>query len=370
MKVAQPADRRAVPRRALVGFGDRFVTVCEGLQTVTMPTATTGGGAPAPILVGTCNWADHTGFYPADMERGSRQRDKLPFYARYFPLVEIDTTFYGIPKPSVVAAWTERTPADFRFNIKAYRSLTGHEREAGRPRQPTADEERDFLAALEPLRESGKLVAVHYQFPPWFTSKPSARDWLVTVRERHPDDTIAIEFRHRSWFAADTWAQTEDLLRELDAVYVGVDAPQLGSGTAPPLLAITSPRLCIARFHGRNYQTWYRQGPTSGDRFDYLYRPAELDEWVPAIRAASAAGVPVHVLLNNNRSNYAVVNAFEMAALLDAPLPRPPEPVLATLRERDGHEPEWVARAEPPPEPASPAAATADPGDDQLSLSF
>src|SRR5438552_10469665 len=298
---------------------------------------------PAPILVGTCNWADHTDFYPPELERGSQQRDKLTFYARFFPLVEIDTTFYGIPKPAVAAAWTERTPEDFRFNIKAFRSLTGHEREDGRPRRPTADEERDFMAALEPLRESGKLVAVHYQFPPWFTNKPSARDWLVTTRERHPDDTVAIEFRHRSWFTADAWPQTEDLLRELDAVYVGVDAPQLGSGTAPPVLAITSPRLCIARFHGRNYQTWYKQGPTSGDRFNYLYSPDELREWVPAIRAASASGVPVHVLLNNNRSNYAVVNAFDMAALLAVPLPRPPEPVLATLRDRDGREPDWTA---------------------------
>ena len=329
-----------------------------------------GCDVTAPILVGTCNWADHTDFYPPELERGTRQRDKLSFYARYFPLVEIDTTFYGIPKPSVVSGWVQRTPDDFRFNIKAYRSLTGHEREQGHARRPTSDEERDFLAALEPLRDSGKLVAVHYQFPPWFTNKPSARDWLVTTRERHPDDTVAIEFRHRSWFTADAWPQTEDLLRELDAVYVGVDAPQLGSGTAPPVLAITSPRLCIARFHGRNYQTWYKQGPTSGDRFDYLYRPDELGEWVPAIRAASEADVPVHVLLNNNRSNYAVVNAFDMAALLAAPLPRPPEPVLATLAARDGREPDWVAGSEPPPEPARADRPEAAEDDDQLHLSL
>lgn len=314
----------------------------------------------AVILAGTCNWADHKRFYPEEYEHGRRQRDKLEYYARYFPVVEIDTTFYGIPRPKVVAGWTERTPDHFRFDVKAYRSLTGHERENGRSRPPTADEERDFLAALEPLRDSGKLAAVCYQFPPWFTNRPENRDQLVAVRERHPDDVVAIEFRHRSWFDAGALAATEDLLRELDAVLVGVDAPQLGSGTAPPHLAITSRRLCIARFHGRNYQTWYKRTATTAERFDYLYTPAQMRSWVPAIRAAAGQDVPVHVLLNNNASNYAVVNAFDMAALLGAPLPRPPEPVLETMRERDGALPVWLDRA---------PAASGDPdGDDQLDL--
>jgi len=306
----------------------------------------------AEILVGTCNWADHKEFYPPELERGRRQRDKLDYYARFFPMVEIDTSFYGIPKPEVVDSWVARTPAGFRFNIKAFRSLTRHQREAGQPRPPTADEVRDFLSALVPLRESGRLGAVHYQFPPWFTNLPAAREVLLETRERHPDDIVAIEFRHRSWFNNDAWPATEDLLRELDCVYVGVDAPQLGSGTAPPILAITSPKLCIARFHGRNRQTWYRpDGPTSDYRFNYLYSPTELQEWVPAIRAASAHGTPVHVLLNNNRSNYAVVNAFDFGALLDAPLPRPPQPIIDRMVERDGSVPAWVEDAEAPPPP-------------------
>lgn len=320
----------------------------------------------APILIGTCNWADHERFYPEELEKGRRQRDKLTFYARYFPLVEIDTTFYGIPKPPVVAGWVERTPDHFRFNIKAYRSLTGHEREDGKPRPATREEERDFLAALEPLRDSGKLVAVHYQFPPWFTNRPEAREQLLVTRERHPHDIVAIEFRHRSWFDRDAWPHTEDLLRELDCVFVGVDAPQLGSGTAPPLLAITSPRLCIARFHGRNWRTWYKHGEKSGDRFDYLYPPRQLEEWVPAIRAAAAEDVPVHVLMNNNRSNYAVVNAFDIAALLGRPLPRPPEPVLEVMRERDGREPSWVNATQPPA--GAPDDVDDGGGESQLSL--
>ncbi len=328
----------------------------------------------APIAVGTCNWADHTDFYPHELEHGRRQRDKLTFYAGYFPIVEIDTTFYGIPRPAVVEGWVDRTPETFRFNIKAFRSLTGHERENRRPRKPTAEEERDFMSALVPLRRSGKLVAVHYQFPPWMTNRPEAREWLLEARDRHPDDLLAIEFRHRSWYDGDAWPATEDLLRELECVYVGVDSPQIGSGTAPPLLAVTSPRLCIARFHGRNWRTWYKTGATSGDRFDYLYEPSELEEWIPGIRRVSEDGVPVHVLLNNNRSNYAVVNAFDFGALLGLGLPRPPEPVIETLRRRDGRVPSWVD-ASPPPPPPPPQPGTDGDSDDeatgnQLTLSL
>jgi uncharacterized protein YecE (DUF72 family) len=322
----------------------------------------------AEILVGTCNWADHKDFYPPGLERGRHQRDKLSYYARYFPIVEIDTSFYGIPKPEVVDGWLDRTPSSFRFNIKAFRSLTRHEREGGQPRPPTADEIRDFMAALVPLRDSGRLSAVHYQFPPWFTNRPDAREVLLETRDRHPDDIVAIEFRHRSWFDDGAWPATEDLLRELDCVYVGVDAPQLGSGTAPPILAITSPKLCVARFHGRNRTTWYRpDGPTSDFRFNYLYRPDELDEWVPAIRAAAERGTPVHVLLNNNRSNYAVVNAFDFGALLGRRLPRPPEPIVATMAQRDGAVPAWLASAPLPP--AEPLVAEPATGQASLDLS-
>lgn len=324
----------------------------------------------APILVGTCNWADHEDFYPEELEHGRRQRDRLSFYARFFSVVEIDTTFYGIPKPAVVGGWVQRTPDDFVFNVKAYRSLTGHEREGRAVRPPTADEERDFLAALEPLRDSGKLRAVHYQFPPWLTNRPDARELLLAARERHPDDIVAAEFRHRSWFEGGAWPETEELLRELDVVFVGVDAPQVGDATAPPHLAITSSRLCIVRFHGRNRRTWYIRGKTSADRFDYLYRPQQLAEWAPALRAAAEQDVPVHALLNNNRSNYAVINAFDLAAMLGPPPPRPPDPILDAMRRRDGGEPDWVEKAPPPPHEAPPPPSAKPVEEQQLRLSL
>jgi hypothetical protein len=69
--------------------------------------------------------------------------------------------------------------------------------------------------------------------------------------------------------------------------------------------------------------------------------------------------VPLHVLLNNNRSNYAVVNAFDFGAMLGLGLPRPPAPVIETLRERDGRVPEWVETSAPVAAPSREA-----PGDE------
>ena len=116
----------------------------------------------------------------------------------------------------------------------------------------------------------------------------------------------------------------------------------------------TTARLAAGRDPREVFADWLvtpkNDGPTSDFRFNYLYRPDELEEWVPAIREVADRGTPVHVLLNNNRSNYAVANAFDFGALLDAGLPRPPQPVIDTLTGRDGSVPSWIAGCRPVPE--------------------
>ena len=272
------------------------------------------------ILVGTCNWADHKHFYPP----GLAPAERLAHYARSFPLVEVDTTFYGIPKPGVAERWVETTPPSFRFNVKAYRSLTLHERDDGKPRQPTAEEERGFLEVLQPIRQAGKLVGVHYQFPPWFKASPANMDFVARLGDRHPDDQVVVEFRHESWAVPERFDSVTELLAEAGMTYCIVDEPQVGSASMPPHVVVTSPRLAVIRFHGQNRQKWYvKNAKSSTERFDYLYREEALAEWVPRIRAVAEEAEQVHVLFNNNRSNYAVANGLQMAELLDLGLPAP-----------------------------------------------
>jgi uncharacterized protein YecE (DUF72 family) len=277
------------------------------------------------ILVGTCNWADHERFYPT----GIKPTDRLSHYARHFPLVEVDSTFYTLMPARNFEGWAKRTPPGFTFNVKAYRALTKHNRDLdGKPLDPKASDFEKFDFEIEPLREAGKLKAIHFQFPPWFTASEENLDHLDTCRAAFPNDLIAVEFRHRSWFSEERAERTLDFLRAHEMAHVIVDAPQVGNATVPPVVAVTNPALAIFRFHGRNRRTWYVKGAvTSADRYDYLYSRAELTEWLPPILAVAGEAEEVHVLLNNNRSNYAVTNAFDFRDLLGAeavpPLPMP-----------------------------------------------
>ncbi len=274
----------------------------------------------AKIRVGTCNWADHTDFYPSKLKANER----LTYYARHFSLVEVDSTFYHLQPASNFARWAERTPDSFVFDVKAYRELTWHDRE----RPPSAETFERFGAALRPMQEAGKLRAVLFQFPPWFTDEPKNREYLGTCPEFFPGQTLAVEFRHRSWLTPERREETLALLREHGLVHVMVDEPQIGSGSVPRVIAATSPSLAIVRFHGRNRQTWYARVETTGERFNYLYQPDELREWLPSLEEVAEQASEVHVLLNNNRANYAVRNAKDFQMLLGQPV-TPDEPEAA-----------------------------------------
>src|ERR1700761_2500458 len=143
------------------------------------------------ILVGTAGWTDKSlidsGWYPA--ETGTPEK-RLRYYADQFPLVEVDSAYYALPAEQTAAAWAERTPDGFTFNVKAFSLFTQHPtRVAALPadlRDAAGTSGRDraypkaaepgaageawdrFLGALEPLRGAGKLGAILLQFPPWF----------------------------------------------------------------------------------------------------------------------------------------------------------------------------------------------------------
>ncbi|MBE3576153.1 MAG: DUF72 domain-containing protein [Limnochordales bacterium] len=266
------------------------------------------------IRVGTCAWADHANFYP----EGLKPRERLPYYARQFNLVEVDSSYYALQPPRNFALWAQVTPPDFRFHVKAYRALTRHDR-TPKPGEENLDEvAHRFRSSLEPLVASGKLTALHFQFPPWFVRRAENLDYLVWVREQFASYLIAIEFRHRSWFATPAVSkETLAFLRDLQFVHTIVDEPQTGSGSIPAVIAVTNPLLAIIRFHGRNRETWYARGlATSGDRFKYLYSEEELRPWAEKAQELAGEAEAVHLLMNNNFGDYAIRNARQMLDLI------------------------------------------------------
>jgi len=146
----------------------------------------------ATIRIGTQGWAypDWIGvFYPP----GSKQEHYLPFYAQVFDTVELDTTFYHPPKPSIVRSWARYTPEDFRFSAKVPQRIT-HEAKLAR----MGEDLQAFAAALAPL--GPRLGPLLVQMPAEFTRDPGTQGLLDRFLVAQPSDVrLAIEFRDPSW---------------------------------------------------------------------------------------------------------------------------------------------------------------------------
>ena len=270
----------------------------------------------AEIKIGTSgfsydDWKGH--FYPASMKRA----DMLAFYARYFPAVEINSTYYRLPTPSTMFQMARKVPEGFRFVVKANQEMTHADRF-----QPDAFVQ--FRDALEPLRESEMLGCVLAQFPWSFRRTPENERFLHTLREELPETPVVVEFRNAEWVDDQTFAR----LRGEGLGFCAVDEPRL-KGLVPPVVEVTSPTGYV-RFHGRNWEKWWRH-EHAWERYDYLYNEEELREWAPRILILAAQTEQTYVFFNNHYQGQAGQNARQMADLLNLPLPWPEEdqPALA-----------------------------------------
>ena len=301
------------------------------------------------VVVGTCSWTDKTmieRWYPRGVNTAEA---RLRYYAARFDTVEVDSTFYGLPKPEVAENWARRTPDGFTFHVKAYGLMTGHDVDEralhpdlreydyeltsrGRVRHPDDRMyERSFelfLEAIDPLRRAHKMGGVLMQYPPYFqASDPEHIKRNLETIERAVDLLkplpVFVEFRHSSWVEGPQLAQTMRFLSDRFLTYVAVDEPQIpGAHIMPTLAAATSP-LGYVRFHGRNEGTWSAKTVSAADRFDYLYSPDELEGWDSPIHRLAEETERTWVMFNNCKYDYAPRNAREMAEILgDVVAPR------------------------------------------------
>jgi uncharacterized protein YecE (DUF72 family) len=295
------------------------------------------------IAIGTCSWTDPSlikskAFYP----RGcSSAEARLRYYASQFPVVEVDSSYFAMPTPDNSQRWAERTPDDFRFNVKAFRLLTGHQTAPGsfppdlQPHLPPlapgkknlyyADvpaEIRDelwrrFIEALSPLKAAGKLTAVHFQFAPWVSA---TREWHAHVEDcvqRMAGHLLAVEFRNQSWLNEARRERTLAWERELGVAHVVVDEPQGVGHFAHGVWAATHPMLALVRLHGRNAETWDAKGLTaSSERFNYDYPDDELEDLAERSRRLADEAFELQVLVNVNFEDQGIRAARKLHVLL------------------------------------------------------
>jgi len=288
------------------------------------------------VRVGTASWTDRTllesGWYPPEADTPEK---RLRYYARQFTLVEVDATYYALPAEQTAALWAARTPAGFTFIVKAFSLFTHHPtpvaalpadlrpaaEKTGKDRvyfqdlgPAVADEAwRRFSAALEPLRQAGKLGAILLQFPPWFPISKARKDYIVACAERAAPDRVCVEFRNQTWMTPGNQDETLGFLSGHGLAYVCVDMPQGHRDSIPPVLAATSPGLAVVRMHGHSAKWDSRD---IHERFGYRYTDAELAEWAPKVGALAGDAEQTHVLFNNCYRDYAQVNAQRLTELL------------------------------------------------------
>jgi uncharacterized protein YecE (DUF72 family) len=228
-------------------------------------------------------------FYPEALPKD----DFLRYYALFFPFVELNFSYYAMPKASSLAAMAARTPSSFRFSIKAHKSLT-HE-----PGAAWRDDAVAFAKAVGALADAGRLAAVLVQLPYRFHHTPDNRSYLAALLAALAPLPLVVEFRNDEW-------RGERVYDELDRRGVGVamvDRPEL-----PGLPAIderVTGGLAYMRFHGRN-----------ASRYDYLYSKEELAVTVPRLKRMAKAGNLLVAFNNHARAN-AVRNAGELKELLN-----------------------------------------------------
>ncbi|HEX6398909.1 MAG TPA: DUF72 domain-containing protein, partial [Actinomycetota bacterium] len=178
-----------------------------------------------------------------------------------------------------------------------------------------------FHDALMPLHSAGKLGAVLFQFPQYFTISRANKAYIEEAVERLPDYRIAVEFRHKSWLEERNVEETLSFLEERDLPLVCVDMPQGFDSSLPPIAAATAKDLAMVRFHGRDPKAWQTKSDSASERFRYDYAKEELEEWVPKLQELSGQTRETHVLMNNCYRDFAVRNARDLGALLDLRMP-------------------------------------------------
>ncbi|TES54337.1 DUF72 domain-containing protein [Halalkalibacterium halodurans] len=266
------------------------------------------------IYIGLTGWGDHDELYTM----GTKPSEKLYTYGSHFPTVEVDSSFYAIQPKRNMEKWASDTPDCFRFVVKAYQGLTGHQRG-----EISFSSKEDMFAAfvesLQPLLESNKLAMVLFQFPPWFDCTKEHVRYLRYCKQLMGQLPVALEFRHQSWFRPSVRERTLAFMREEGWIHSICDEPQAGEGSVPTVLVPSNEENVLVRFHGRNVEGWRR--PQEGNwrevRYLYRYSKEELAEWAEHLKQLAAQVKDVYVLFNNNSGGDAAANAKQMLELLE-----------------------------------------------------
>jgi uncharacterized protein YecE (DUF72 family) len=263
------------------------------------------------ISIGCGSWADaeymgllYPKAFPPDL--------RLAAYAMWFDHVEVNASYYAIPRTKAVRAWVEQTPASFRFDIRLPRAISQSPEQAGKDGRLI----KILLENLKPLARVGKLGTFLLVLSPFFKPDRHRLEELDPLIERIRPHSLAVELRHSGWVTGDARAATLRFYRERKLTWVAVDMPPIvGSDLMPILDEVTEPSLAYLRLHGRNLR--YLKVKSAAERHTYFYPEKELVELAGRIRRLAAQAANVRVVANNHAFDYAPLTALALKELLE-----------------------------------------------------
>ncbi len=256
------------------------------------------------IYVGTAGWSydDWVGnFYPFSH---SKEFSWLKYYARYFNVVEVNSSYYSYLSPRLVQNWLRQIEEKegFLFTFKLHMDFT-HRRNYNDEKIAAVKENLNLLRSTE------RLGGILIQFPYSFACNDASIDYLRRLIDIFEEYDKFVEVRHPSWKGK----------RAKTITFCSIDQPNVGS--VLPFEPVVGRGMIYARFHGRNKEAWLQSIRDFGKkqtyeersaRYDYLYSPGELVEIADKLKDKYEEAQKVFVIMNNHPQGKAIANAFEL----------------------------------------------------------
>lgn len=235
-------------------------------------------------FIGTSGWSyNHwlKRFYPPDIPPG----DMLPFYAKSFSTVEINSSFYRLPFENMVLGWKKKTPANFTFAVKISRLITHYKR------LKEVDDSLDlFFSRISLLGK--KVGPILHQLPPSLQKNERLLGNYLSLLPKNFLHTV--EFRNKSWLTSSIYK----LLKKHKVAFCIISLQEF-----PLVLEVTADFVYI-RLHGPEAL------------YGSCYTEEDLSWWKEQIKGFVKQGLKVYVYFNNDYSAYAIENAQQLKQLL------------------------------------------------------
>jgi uncharacterized protein YecE (DUF72 family) len=238
--------------------------------------------------------------YPSEIKRSNY----LEYYSKVFTTLELNFSYYGMPKEITLLNMINRAQSSMDFSIKAHQSLTHNIDQL-----KLKDYAKEYREGIHPLIRFNRLAAILFEFPFSFYYQPDNRKYLDKLLQEFTEYPIVIEFRNKDWY---NQRVLDELMRRKICLCL-MDMPENAMPT--DILPTITSDLIYIRFHGRNAINWWNGNNVS--RYDYLYNKDEMRDWSIKIIDMEEKVKTIRIYFNNHARGNAVQNARMLNKLIN-----------------------------------------------------